>query len=116
MKKYFNYKAVFLVITVLFVGFFYLQGAGEKEQINNDQSYVLEVLEKDSLWIYEVYEGTSLLIRQEYIPAVKGRQGFKTKEDAQKIGNLVLDKLSENKMPAISIEDLNANAISYNKI
>ncbi|NRR92264.1 DUF4907 domain-containing protein [Winogradskyella undariae] len=116
MKKFLNYKTVFLGITTLFVLFFYIQFIGSENSKEDQSSFALQVIEQDSLWIYEVYEGNSLFIRQEYIPAVKGRQGFQSKEDAEKIGNLVMSKLSNNKMPIISVEELNANAITFKKI
>ncbi|QNK78689.1 DUF4907 domain-containing protein [Winogradskyella undariae] len=116
MKKILNYKTVFLGITCLFVLFFYIQYLSSENTKEDETTFALQVIEQDSLWIYEVYEGNNLFIRQEYIPAVKGKQVFKSKEDAEKIGNLVMSKLSNNKMPVISIEDLNASAITFKKI
>ncbi|WP_458625956.1 DUF4907 domain-containing protein [Winogradskyella sp. PC D3.3] len=116
MKNKYNYKAVFLGITILFVVFFYFQSGELKKPMNDDTSYALQVKEQDQFWIYEVYHDDALFIRQEYIPAVKGRQGFQSKADAEKIGKLVMQKLSENKMPVISIKDLNANAIRFKNI
>ncbi|MBU2929413.1 DUF4907 domain-containing protein [Winogradskyella psychrotolerans] len=116
MKKIYNYKTVLLGIIILIMVFFYFQfGSKETNTSYDNNSFSLQVIEQDSSWIYEVYNEGSLFIRQEYIPAVKGRQGFTSKEDAEKIGNLVIRKLSEDKMPVISIMDLNAYAISYKK-
>ena len=115
MKKLYNYKTVFLGITILFILFFYIQSVDDENNTVEESAYALQVLEQDSLWIYEVYNGENLFIRQEYIPAAKGKQGFKSKEDAEKIGELVMSKLLENKMPVISVDDLDANAISFKK-
>ncbi|WP_178984082.1 DUF4907 domain-containing protein [Winogradskyella helgolandensis] len=113
MKRIYNYKAVLLGITILFVMFFYFQSGSDDTITVKETPYALQVIEQDSSWIYEVYNNDSLFIRQEYIPAVKGRQGFTSKEDAEKIGNLVIRKLSENKMPVISMTELYANAIDF---
>ncbi|SDH28927.1 DUF4907 domain-containing protein [Winogradskyella thalassocola] len=116
MKRNNNYKIVLLGVTILFIVFFYIQSGSNETKTVKDTAYALQVIEQDSLWIYEVYNQDSLFIRQEYIPAAKGQQGFKSKADAEKIGKLVIRKLSENKMPVIRITDLYANAIDFKNI
>ncbi|WP_179334538.1 DUF4907 domain-containing protein [Winogradskyella costae] len=116
MKNNYNSKAVLLGITILGVAFFYLLTRDVKKDALNETSFALQVKAQDSFWIYEVYNDNQLVIRQEFIPAIKGQQGFTSKADAEKIGNLVMRKLIENKMPAVSIKDLDANAIDFKKI
>jgi hypothetical protein len=116
MKNKYNSKAVFLGIIILCVAFFYFPPGNVEKNAVNETSFALQVIEQDSFWIYEVYNDDNLFIRQEYIPAVKGQQGFTSKADAEKIGNLVMRKLIENKMPVVSIKDLNANAIHFKRI
>ena len=36
------------------------------------------------------------------MPAVPGKQGFKSAADAMMVGNLVVKKITENKMPTIT--------------
>ena len=88
MKKLYTYFLAFLVISTLTILFLYLKNT------SND----------------------SLFIRQEYIPSVNGKQSFKTKKDAEKIGNLVVSKLSKNVFPVISKDDLNDNNINFEHI
>jgi len=116
MKRIYNYIAVFLVISILAILFFYVQSMEHKTNVVDETAYTLQVVEKEGLWIYEIYNGNSLFIRQEYIPAVKGQQVFKSKRDAEKIGNLVVSKLSRHKVPVISVNDLNNNKIRFEKI
>jgi len=113
MKIKYNYKIILLGTIVLFGLALCVLTVSTENNSDYESPYALHVLEQDSIWIYEVYNKESLFIRQEYIPAVKGKQGFKTKEDAEKIGSLVIRKLSENKMPVISMTDLYANAINF---
>ncbi|REG87417.1 DUF4907 domain-containing protein [Winogradskyella sediminis] len=115
MKIKYNYKIVLLGITVLFGLALYVLTVNTENNSVNESPFALHITKQDSTWIYEVYNKESLFIRQVYIPAVKGKQGFKTKEDAEKIGNLVIRKLSENKMPVISMTDLYTNAINFEK-
>ncbi|WP_179352187.1 DUF4907 domain-containing protein [Winogradskyella vidalii] len=117
MKRPYNYIMVFLTITIVILLFFYLKLPHEKSTANPSESpYALQVIEQDSLWIYEIYEEGNLFIRQEFIPAVKGKQVFKSKKDAEAIGKLMVSKLANNEFPAISIADLNQNNIRYNNI
>lgn len=116
MKNKYNSKAVFLGIIILCIAFFYFQSAEIEKNIANETPFALQVKAQDSFWIYEVYNGDDLFIRQEYIPAVKGQQVFISKADAEKIGNLVMGKLIENKMPVVSIKELDANAIHFKRI
>lgn len=106
---------VFCVISIATILFIYAQNTNKEAIEINNLSYTLQVIEKDSAWIYEIYNKDNLFIRQEYIPAIKGSQSFKTKEDAEKIGNLMVKKLSKNVFPVISKQELNDNNINFEK-
>ena len=47
-----------------------------------------------------------IYIRQDYMPAVPGKQGFKSSADALLVGNRVIQKISRNELPAITEKDL----------
>ena len=116
MKKKYTYLSVFFIIAMLTILFFYVQNIKTEEIELATTEYALQIKEKDSFWIYEIYSNDELFIRQEYIPAVKGKQVFKTKTDAEKIGKLVVSKLSQNLFPVISQKDLNSHHIYFEKI
>jgi len=42
------------------------------------------------------------------MPAVPGKRGFKTATDAMMVGNLVVKKITENKMPTITLHELDS--------
>ena len=48
---------------------------------------------------YEIYSNKKLLIKQINIPGQSGMKGFKRKADAQKVANLVVQKLAQGIMP-----------------
>lgn len=48
---------------------------------------------------YEIYMYDALYITQPNIPAINGNRGFTTKEQAQKVGDLVAYKIHNNIMP-----------------
>jgi hypothetical protein len=63
-------------------------------------------------WGYDITANDTSLIHQDLIPGIAGRKGFATKEDAEKIGNLVLEKIKNKKMPTVSLQDLEDFKIS----
>ncbi|NRD20124.1 DUF4907 domain-containing protein [Winogradskyella eckloniae] len=114
MKKPYTYLAVFIVISVFtFLIYYFINSNEDNNKFIDQHPFTLQVLEKDSSWIYEIYNEDNLFIRQEFIPSVKGKQIFKSKEDAEKIGKLVVSKLSKNAFPVISETDLKENNISF---
>ena len=62
-----------------------------------------------SVYEWKLFHCSSLpkfYIHQDYIPAIPGKQGFKSPEDALLVGKRVIQKISRNEIPAITEEDL----------
>jgi hypothetical protein len=59
-------------------------------------------------WGYNIIAADKVHIKQEYMPAVPGKRGFKSAADAMMVGNLVVKKITENKMPTITIHELDS--------
>jgi hypothetical protein len=59
-------------------------------------------------WGYNIIADGKVHIKQEYIPAVPGKRGFKSADDALQVGNLVVKKIMESKMPTITLHDLDS--------
>jgi hypothetical protein len=56
---------------------------------------------------YDVYRNGNLLIHQPTIPGMGGVNGFKTKQDAKRVAELVLMKIKKGEIPpSITEEDL----------
>ena len=69
--------------------------------------YVKVVAVKTPLgWGYDIMAGDKIYIHQDYIPAIAGKQAFKTREDALRVGRCVIEKISRNQIPAITRKDL----------
>lgn len=114
MKELLKYISIFSVITVciLLIAFKMMDIDTKK----SDKSYALKVVQMDTHWIYEISHKNKLLIRQEYIPTVKGKQVFKSEKDAKVIGKIVLEKLTDNEIPRITVKDLKSNKIIFKDI
>jgi Domain of unknown function (DUF4907) len=59
-------------------------------------------------WGYNIIAGGKVHIKQEYMPAVPGKRGFRSAADAMLIGNLVVEKITESKMPTITLHELDS--------
>lgn len=64
---------------------------------------------EEGTWGYDVLLYGSILVHQPHIPCLPGNNGFKTKEDAEKVASLVIEKIRRNEMPpVIGVDDLKA--------
>ena len=57
-------------------------------------------------WEYDIYVDHKLYIKQDRIPAISGIHGFVTKADAEKTANLVIQKIKQGQVPALSEQEL----------
>ncbi len=112
MKEIFRYAIIF--ITIIFIMLLINYKVNETTKFTDE--YSLNVIKVDTFWIYEISKKDELFIRQEFIPVVEGKQVFKSKKDAEIIGEIVLKKLASNKIPAVTMEDIKSNKIIFNDI
>jgi|WetSurMetagenome_2_1015567.scaffolds.fasta_scaffold306131_2 hypothetical protein len=58
-------------------------------------------------WGYDILVDQKLKIHQPSVPGLPGNDGFKTKERAEKVAKLVIDKMKKGEMPpAITVEEM----------
>jgi hypothetical protein len=81
-------------------------------QINN-QGLKVHVFEINKGWGYKIELNNKTIIYQPFIPVISGEVAFKSKNDALKTGNLVMNKILNNKVPTLTKEDLVNNGISF---
>lgn len=61
----------------------------------------------NNTYSYDVFMNDKLFIHQPSIPALPGNNGFKTKQEATKVAELVINKIRKGEMPpTITIADL----------
>ncbi|HUR31862.1 MAG TPA: DUF4907 domain-containing protein [Saprospiraceae bacterium] len=61
----------------------------------------------DEKFGYSIFIDGKMYIEQRTIPAVEGNNGFSKKEDAEKVAQLVIEKIKQGEMPpTISVEEL----------
>lgn len=66
----------------------------------------------DNGYGYQIFYGEKELIRQESVPVLKGKSGFGSKEDAEKVALLVLNKLQRKVPPNVTLKELEQLGIS----
>jgi Domain of unknown function (DUF4907) len=57
-------------------------------------------------WGYNVLADQKVYIKQEFIPGIPGKAGFRSAADALLVGNLVIKKISNNQQPTVTEKDL----------
>jgi len=77
--------------------------------------YRVVTIKTENGWGYQIEGKEKVYIYQPTIPGVEGNQPFGTKEEAMRIGNLVLEKLKDRKIPAIYLHELDSLRILYMK-
>lgn len=77
------------------------------EQFSNTQLSYKIIPAPGNTFGYDVYADGRLMIHQGSIPAMPGNEGFKTKTAAEKIAQLVIQKIKKGEMPpTIDMEEL----------
>lgn len=59
----------------------------------------------NNTWCYDILKNGNLFIHQPSIPGMPGHEGFKTKEQAAKVAELVISKMKEGLMPPTVTEE-----------
>ncbi|RED21938.1 uncharacterized protein DUF4907 [Flavobacterium cutihirudinis] len=85
---------LFFVLVSLFIG------CTKKETLQMDS------FRTTSGWGYTIAYKDKILIKQSVIPVITDNKSFESKEDALKVGNLVIQKLNEHSSPTVTKNDL----------
>lgn len=59
-------------------------------------------------WGYNILADGKVHIKQQYMPAVPGKRGFKSEADALMVGKLVVKKITSNQQPTITLRELDS--------
>ncbi|HVY74484.1 MAG TPA: DUF4907 domain-containing protein [Puia sp.] len=66
----------------------------------------VEPFEKPDGWGYDIYADNKVYIHQDYIPVIQGFHRFKSKEDALRTGNRMIEKIAANQSPGLTWKDI----------
>jgi len=57
-------------------------------------------------WGYRIVIDNKTFINQPFIPVIGGHKGFPTRESAEKIGQIIVERLKNHEKPIITVTDL----------
>ncbi|WP_321517508.1 DUF4907 domain-containing protein [uncultured Bacteroides sp.] len=88
--------SLFAIIVILFVGI----------NIKRSPKMELQVMTVKGGYGYQIKEGDRILIDQPVIPAISEEKAFKNRDDAQKVGELVMQRVKNHTDFSVSISEL----------
>ena len=81
----------------------------DTKQEQTGKQITIKLLEAEKGWGYKIFVNDRLMINQDNIPAIEGKKGFKTREDAGKIAELMKSKMQKGIMPpTVTKEELDS--------
>lgn len=114
---------IFFLIALIFAFASCSQSSKDQEINSSDNEVVVNVSDGIQAVVleygpgefgYQILENGKLLIDQQHIPAVQGLKRFKTREEAQRLGEHVKSMIQKGIMPpTVSMSDLDSLYISY---
>jgi hypothetical protein len=70
--------------------------------------YEVNIYKSGNGWGYDILKNNKTYIHQPYIPAVEGQIPFSTRQSARKTGQLVIKKIRNHQVPAVTREEIKA--------
>jgi len=103
MKQTTKILTFLLSLSLLFTVVSCKEQEKKKESPDDLLPIELKVVELgEGQWGYDIYVDHKQYIKQDRIPAVAGIHAFVSKEEAEKTGKLVIEKIKKGQIPALS--------------
>ncbi|HEY9259173.1 DUF4907 domain-containing protein [Chitinophaga sp.] len=95
-------------IVVIALAFFAWRSSHNASQKGGSDmlAVAVEPFEIHNGWGYRVNVDGHTYIYQDIIPGVPGNRVFRSRENALRVGNVVMDKLTHHKIPSMSQQEL----------
>lgn len=100
-------KKKIIIFTVLILTSIYLVKLGSTSTNN----FKLKTFKVNNGWGYTILKKDKVIIKQDIIPGISVKKPFATKKDAVIVGELMIEKLKDNKIPSISYKELQINGV-----
>ena len=100
---------IYLLLLVSIIFFVY------KKFIKTNETLQVKPFTTQQGWGYEIYKKDKRFIHQEIIPAIEGRKTFVSKEEAERVGELVITKMKDGKgggLPQVTVADIDSLKIT----
>ncbi|CAG4995245.1 hypothetical protein DYBT9275_01589 [Dyadobacter sp. CECT 9275] len=117
MLKSIRYKIQVAALVVLWGGYLVSCKKGKEssaQHITLPHLKVEAVQYTATAWGYRIYEDTTLIIEQKYLPGIPGTKGFETEALALRTGKLVEKKLKSGVFPpTVTKKELDSLGVKY---
>jgi Domain of unknown function (DUF4907) len=106
MKKHLSFlKVGVLLLTCLFISNTIIAQPGQQHPQTNIMYKTIKAPNKT--FGYDIYVNNHKMIHQSSIPCIAGNDGFKTRDAAEKVAQLVISKIRQGEMPpTVTIEEM----------
>lgn len=84
----------------------------DKKEVAPDNGLTVKVTDVESGYGYQILLNDRILIRQDFIPGIQGKIAFSSPEEAKRVADLVVGKLSHNQSPEVLLSELEALQIT----
>jgi Domain of unknown function (DUF4907) len=77
-----------------------------RQSSKKEKDFVAKVFEGFNGWGYDILVDDELFIHQESIPSWPGKAGFQKKEQAEQTARLIINKMKQGRLPAVTTFEL----------
>lgn len=77
----------------------------------SSNEYNLETHKVENGWGYNIFKKNKVIIKQDIIPGLSVKKPFATEKEAIVVGKLMIEKLTNKKIPSISYKELQINGV-----
>ncbi|MFI5132774.1 MAG: DUF4907 domain-containing protein [Chitinophagales bacterium] len=106
MRMITKHNVLVIGTAVIISALIFILGQPEKKHLESPHKLSDKIFFNQSGWGYDILADDKIIIHQEFVPALPVQKGFNKKEYAEKAAQMVMQKIQENKMPALSKNDL----------
>jgi hypothetical protein len=112
MTKTIKIFITLLLLTMLATAFFFVSHSRNKQKIsNNKQSIEVRTFNSSNGWGYKIDINEKTYIYQPFIPTIGHNLGFESEEVAERVGEIVKNKIIKHQSPSMSINELLAAGV-----
>lgn len=107
-------KWFFFVSLLFMVGCQSPEKPSDQSTLPVNKSYRVKTVRHQNGWGFEIKQGEKTIIRQLHIPSIAGKRVFQTEKDAQKTGQLMIEKMEKKHFPpSVNKVELDSLHVAY---
>ena len=105
------------MLAFAFIAFIFTSCNGKKDKNVESEGFQrlsVKSMHGETGWGYRIYQDTTVIIEQPFVPGIPGNVGFISEEQALKTGNLVEKKIQKGIFPpTVTTHELDSMQVKY---